>query len=228
MAFLKMKTDRLESTVYTSTALFVAATLLYFLPMNIPHELAFPLIILTVSSMWLCPWQITLALVFSATGDWLGTEGLFIGQMASFAMAHACFILFFVKRYRTKVEPDRKLTGKAMGYTFMFLFMGAVLIIWSCISIAPKAPEGIVRTGVIIYTFIICAMLVMALLQRSSLFAIGAVLFVFSDLILAWNMFVEPVEGADYLIMIPYYIGQWMLFIRSTPYRVPGLRRHRM
>ena len=228
MAFFKLKSNRLKAMVYISTALFVAATLLYFLPLNIPYELAFPLVILTFSSMWLCPWQITMALAFSAAGDWMGTEGLFIGQMASFAAAHACFILFFAKRYRTKVEPDRKLTGKAMGYTFMFLIMGAVLIIWACMSIAPKAPEGIVRTGIIIYTAIICAMLVMALLQRSSLFAIGAVLFVFSDLILAWNMFVEPVEGACYLIMIHYYIGQWMLFVRSTPYRIPGLRRHRM
>ena len=223
-----MKANRLEATVYTSTALFVAASLLYFLPLNIPHRLAFPLIILTLSSMWLNPWQIMLALAFSAAGDWLGAEGLFIGQMASFAVAHTFFILFFAKRYHVKVEPDRKLTAKAKGYTFMFIFMGAVLVIWTCLSIAPEAPEGIVRTGVIIYTVIICAMLVMALLQRSSLFAIGAVLFVFSDLILAWNMFVEPVEGAGYLIMIPYYIGQWMLFVRSTPYRVPWLRRHRM
>lgn len=223
-----MKSSRLAAAVYSSTALFVAAALLYFLPVNIPHRLAFPLIILTVSSLWLCPWQITSALAFSAAGDWLGTEGIFIGQMASFAVAHVCFILFFAKRYHTKVEPDRKLTAKAKGYTFIFLVMGAVLVIWTCMSIAPKAPEGIVRTGVIIYTVIICAMLVMALLQRSSLFAIGAVLFVFSDMILAWNMFVEPVEGAGYLIMIPYYIGQWMLFVRSTPYRIPGLRRHRM
>ena len=228
MAFFKLKSNRLKAMVYISTALFVATSLLYFLPLNIPHRLAFPLIILTVASMWLCPWQITLAFAFSAAGDWMGTEGLFIGQMISFAVAHACFILFFAKRYHTKVEPDRKLTGKAMGYTFMFLIMGAMLIIWACMSIAPKAPEGIVRTGVIIYTIIICAMMVMALLQRSSLFAIGAVLFVFSDLILAWNMFVEPVEGAEFLIMIPYYIGQWMLFVRSTTYRIPDLRRHRM
>ncbi len=228
MATLKMKNECLNTATYASTSLFLAAALLYFFPVGIPHKLAFPLIIITVSSLWLCPWQITLALGCSALGDWLGDEGHFIGQMAAFAAAHIGYILFFVKRYHTKVEPDRKLTAKAKGYTFIFLFMGAVLTFWSCCIIAPEAPAGIVRIGVIIYTFIICTMMVTALLQRSSLFAIGAVLFVFSDLILAWNMFVEPIDGAGYLIMIPYYIGQWMLFIRSTPYRIPGLRRHRM
>ena len=228
MPILNMKSSRLKAAVYAATALFIAAALLYFLPVGIPHRLAFPLIILSVSSLWLCPWQITSALAFSAIGDWLGTEGIFIGQMASFAVAHICFILFFAKRFHNKVEPDRKLTAKAKGYTFMFLFMGVILAVLSCCAIAPEAPAGLIRTGVVTYTLVICTMLVAALLQRSSLYAIGAVLFVFSDLILAWNMFIEPVEGAGYLIMIPYYIGQWMLFVRSTPYRVAGLRRHRM
>jgi uncharacterized membrane protein YhhN len=63
-------------------------------------------------------------------------------------------------------------------------------------------------------------MLYFALLQRSSLYALGAVLFVFSDFILAWNKFVDPIEHSRYLIMIPYYLGQLLLFVRSTPYRI--------
>jgi uncharacterized membrane protein YhhN len=54
------------------------------------------------------------------------------------------------------------------------------------------------------------------------------VLFVFSDFILAWNKFVEPIEHSRILIMTTYYLAQYLLFIRSTPYRVKnGLRLFR-
>ena len=68
-------------------------------------------------------------------------------------------------------------------------------------------------------------MLLTALLQRSSLFALGAVLFVFSDFIIAWNMFVEPVPYRNYLVLVTYYLAQWLLYIRSTSFRVgPEMR----
>ena len=63
-------------------------------------------------------------------------------------------------------------------------------------------------------------MLMMALLQRSSLYALGAVLFVFSDFILAWNKFVEPIPYRNYLVLGSYFLAQWLLFIRATPYRI--------
>jgi uncharacterized membrane protein YhhN len=59
------------------------------------------------------------------------------------------------------------------------------------------------------------------MLQRSSLYALGALLFVISDFILAWNKFVEPVPYRDYLVLGTYYAAPWFLFIRATPYRVP-------
>ena len=68
-------------------------------------------------------------------------------------------------------------------------------------------------------------MMVMALLQRSSLFALGALFCVFSDYNLAWNKFVEPVPHRDYLVLVTYFLAQWLLFIRSTKYRVaPEMR----
>ena len=68
-------------------------------------------------------------------------------------------------------------------------------------------------------------MMVMAMLQRSSLFALGALMFVFSDFILAWNKFVEPIPHRDYLVLVTYFLAQWLLFIRSTKFRVgPEMR----
>lgn len=228
MAFFYTKPEKIKNIVLFSTGAFAAAAVMYFSGTGPAFRIAFPLAILTLASLWLTPWEMTLALLFSAIGDYFGSESNFIVQMACFAAAHIWFITFFIRRYATKVEHDGKLTLKAKGYAAMLVFMGCVLTVWVFCTIVPAAPSGFVRTGVAIYAVLICVMLILALLQRSSLYAVGAMLFVFSDFILAWNRFKEPIPAAGYLIMIPYYIGQWLIFVRATPYRVPGLRRHRM
>ena len=107
----------------------------------------------------------------------------------------------------------------------MVAFCVTSLLVVVFTRIYPLAEAGIIRTGVGVYACVICIMLVTALLQRSSLYALGAVLFVFSDFILAWNKFVEPVPYRHYLVLVSYFLAQWLLFIRSTPYRVaPEMR----
>ena len=220
-----MKDNKTRPVVLWTTGLFICACLVVFLPVGIAHKITIPVGILTLAALWLCPWQITLALLFSVIGDYTGSCGQFIGQMGFFAAAHIMYVIYFVKRYLEKVERDRKLSMKAKGYLAMVCFCTIGLLATSIFKIAPLAPAGIIRTGVIIYTIVISCMLVMALLQRSSIFALGAVLFVFSDLILAWNMFVEPVPHSSYMILVPYFLAQWLLFIRASPYRVaPEMR----
>lgn len=228
MAILKLRQERLQSTVLITTGAFTAAAVMYFSGIGPACRLAFPLFILTIASLWLTPWQVTLAMLFSALGDWFGTEGDFIAQMAAFAIAHIWLVAFFVSRYIIKVRSERGLTAKMKGFVLMVAIWTLALLVFVFTEIVPEAPAGIIRTGTGIYACLICAMLVSAMLQRSTLYALGALLFVFSDLILAWNMFTEPVPGARWLIMIPYYIGQWLLWIRSTPYRISGLRQRRM
>lgn len=225
MSLISLKDNKTRPVVLWTTGLFICACVTVFLPIDIIHKITFPVGILTLASLWLCPWQITLALLFSVIGDYMGSCGQFIGQMGFFAAAHIMYVIYFIRRYLEKVERDRKLSMKAKGYLAMVCFCVAGLLATSIFKIAPLAPAGLVRIGVIIYTVVICFMLVMALLQRSSLFALGAVLFVFSDFILAWNMFVEPVPHSRYMILVPYFLAQWLLFIRATPYRVaPEMR----
>ena len=225
MSTFKLQENRIATLVWTSTGLFFAAFLIFFLPLVIPHKVTFPVAILTLASLWLCPWQVTLALLFSAAGDYFGSCGNFLGQMGCFALAHVMYIVYFTGRYLTKVERDKKLTPKMKGYLTMVTFCSLALMAAVFVRIVPCADKGILRTGISIYACLICAMMVLALLQRSSIFALGAVLFVFSDFILAWNIFVEPVPYSQYLIMVPYFLAQWLLFIRATPYRVaPEMR----
>ena len=225
MGILKIKESKIKAAAISATAVYLALTVFFFLPFDIPHKITPCVSALFIASLWLCPWQISAALLFSALGDLAGSAGSFMLQMGSFAIAHIFLILFFIKRYGEKVERDRKLTEKAKGFAIIVFLMSATIAGFAFSEIVVKAPAGIIRTGAGIYTVLICIMLILALLQRSSLYALGALLFVFSDFILAWNMFTSPIENAGLLIMIPYYLGQWLIYIRSTSFRVgPEMR----
>lgn len=209
------------------TGIFICLGTLFFLPIDIPHKLVFPVSSLFLISLGLTPWQVCAALFFSAMGDLFGTFNNFMAQMGSFAVAHIFYIWFFIQRYFKKVEHDKRLTLKAKGYLAMVTFCTAALLTFVFLKVVPCVPEGVLRIGVGIYATLISIMLFTGLLQRSSLFALGAVLFVISDFILAWNKFVEPVPYRDYLVLGTYFLAQWLLFIRATPYRIASLRPFR-
>lgn len=220
-----MNEKRTSAAAVSSSIFFLLASILFFLPVEIPHKVTIPVAILAVSALWLCPWQICAAMIFCAIGDYMGSCDNFLAQMGFFAIGHIWFIAFFIRRYFTKVEKDMKLTSKAKGYLAMVVFCTLALLVTAFFKIVPNAEPGIIKAGVGIYACIISTMLLTALLQRSSLYALGAVLFVFSDFIIAWNMFVEPVPYRTYLVLVTYYLAQWLLFIRATPYRVaPEMR----
>ena len=220
MAIFRLGDRLLKPVVFGATGLFLCLVAMFFLPVSVPHKLALPVFTLFLAGLWLLPWQMCLAMLFSALGDYMGTCGNFIGQMGFFAIAHIWIISYFVKRYREKVEPDKKLTAKAKGYLSMVVFCTLALLFVAFTVMLPGAPKGIEKIGASCYAVIISTMLLLGLLQRSSLYALGAVLFVFSDFILAWNRFVEPVPYRNYLVLGTYYMAQWLLFIRSTKYRV--------
>lgn len=220
MAVFRLEDRFLKPAVLTATGLFLCMAAIFFLPVDIPHKVSFPLIILSAAGLWLLPWQMLLAMIFSAAGDYMGSCGNFIGQMGFFALAHVWLITFFISRYRRKVERDGKLTTKTKGYLAIMTFCVGALLVFVLTNITSHAPEGVIRIGTQIYAALICTMLMMALLQRSSLYALGAVLFVFSDFILAWNKFVEPIPYRNYLVLGSYFLAQWLLFIRATPYRI--------
>ncbi len=215
-----MSDKSIKISAISCSLLYLAACMCYFSPIGIPHKIALPVGLLAIASLILCPWQITMALLFSAAGDFFGSTDQLLPQMGCFAVSHIWFIVYFALRYHRKVEHDRKLTDRAKGYVAMVLFCSAAILTAALTLIVPKAPAGVLRIGVLLYACLICSMLVLALLQRSSLFALGAVLFVFSDFILAWALFVGEVPNSVYLIMIPYYGAQWLLFIRSSRFKL--------
>ena len=63
---------------------------------------------------------------------------------------------------------------------------------------------------------LIAVMMWSALMQRDWLWGVGAVLFVVSDMILAFSRFVSPVPDAGFLIMVTYYAAQLLIFVRAA------------
>lgn len=188
---------------------FVVLAVLYFSQVQLPSKLAYPVAFLGL--MALIDYKhigilMAYGLVFSALGDWQGTEGNFFRQMALFGLAHIAYICYFASRLKNKDSE------KARWTTWLCILIGLIALI----KVVPMVPSGTLRSGVIVYCLLILAMLRMALLQRDIWFALGAALFVISDFILAWNKFVSPINYASWCIMIPYYGAQWLLFYRAT------------
>ena len=220
MALLKIQQKKIRTAVFAAVGVFLLFAALFFSPVQLAHKITLTVGSAFIASLWLCPWQISMALLFSAAGDYFGSCQNFLAQMGCFAVGHVFYVWFFIRRWLTKVEADRKLTTKVKGQILIFGLLIAALLTVVFTQIVPCTPEGVIRIGVSIYAVLISSMVFFALLQRSSLFALGAVLFVFSDFILAWNKFVEPIPYRNLLVMIPYYLGQLLLFVRATPYRI--------
>ena len=106
------------------------------------------------------------------------------------------------------------------GFLLMLGICILSLLALVLVKVVPATPPGIVRIGVCIYTLLVSTMLMTALMQRSLLYALGALLFVVSDFTLAWNMFVEQIPNAGLILLSTYFAGQWLIFIRATPYRI--------
>ena len=191
--------------------IFLTLVALYFSPIHLPSKLAGPVTFLGL--MALVDFKrigllMGLGLMLSALGDWQGTQGNFMGQMAFFGLAHVAYICYFVSRLKN-IPKWKDNLGVAIPW---FIILGG----WAFIHVVPEVPEGMMRIGVSIYCVLILTMLSTAFLQRDWLFALGAFLFVVSDLSLAWNKFLGPIPYVHWYIMVPYYGAQWCLFYRAT------------
>lgn len=222
MAIFNIKDSKIKPVVFATTGLFLFLAVAFFLPIDIPHKLAFPVGLLFISSLWLTKWEISLALLFSALGDYAGSCYEHFWQILFFGAGHICYTLFFVRRYFAKVDRGSgPMSRRAVAHVSIFTLCVIAVLAVALALVVPNMPAGLLRIAGGVYAVIICGMFLMALLQRSSLYALGAALFVISDLVLAWNRYVEPIESASLYVLGTYFLAQWLIYVRSTPYEVP-------
>ncbi|MBR5333935.1 MAG: lysoplasmalogenase [Alistipes sp.] len=144
-------------------------------------------------------WLIPLALLASAAGDWAGSMREFIMQIAFFALAH----IFYISDFAPKCKFSKKRLLPLIAFSAVVLpFLGYVLT-------HIELREELIAVG--IYGVIIYSMGFTTLQQNrpySWLYAIAAVLFIFSDSCIAYNRFVGHLPHANTIIMVTYYAAQ--------------------
>lgn len=209
-----MKQDKSNRKIIYISLIFIVLAAMYLMPaaaleQMLPEKvvrfrIAYPVAALALMGAYLgMGWKFVLAFLFSCTGDAMGAYGSFFGQMGYFALAHILLIWAFAEEL-WKVR--KTLVGLAVTAALVFAF---ALVI-------PKVPEPGLQIGCGVYAVLITAMFGLSLMQHSPLFAIGATLFLISDMILSWNKFVGPVTAEKWLIMVPYYLGQLLIWLGAA------------
>jgi len=152
-------------------------------------------------SLW-----ITLGLVFSLAGDvlLLTPDRFFTLGLSAFLLTHIAYLLAFT---RDAHFPAR------LGVWIPYLLFA------TCCNflLFSRLPAGL-HFPIAFYSLFLVSMAAQAL--GRSLFlhtsaarfaAVGALLFVLSDVLLALNRFYAPLRLAPLLILVPYYAAQWLI-----------------
>lgn len=175
----------------------------YFLPIAVPFKLCFVAAVLFLGSIGFLPLVLCLAFAFSCAGDVMGSLGNFPSQLVFFLTAHVFFSVFFIY----------KIIERGVGISLGKTIIGLVSLVLSLYLVIPYCPGGLLRFACICYLLCICVMLWSAMQQGSKFVALGAALFFISDFILAWNKFRSPLPLSRYLILVPYFSAQILLYI---------------
>lgn len=144
----------------------------------------------------------SVALVFAWLGDvflLLRMSQAFMLGLVSFLLMqllYAIFFFHFIKKYTVN----------------KLLVSLVVVLIAVAFNVQFFNDFGDFQIPVIVYSAAICIMVVMAVLQElSDLIRYGAILFMFSDLLLAYNKFIQSEEYFDILVMLSYGLGQLLI-----------------
>jgi uncharacterized membrane protein YhhN len=109
----------------------------------------------------------------------------------------------------------------ALLVALVLAFSAARLLRPIVAGLAAKGKRNLI-TPVIVYGVVITLMLLSAMLTLfrlewkatpAALVSVGAMLFYFSDVILAWNKFVAPIKNGRMMNMITYHLGQIALIV---------------
>ena len=157
-------------------------------------------------------------LITALTFSWIGDvillfankgEIYFILGLVAFLVSHVFYILLFSKQAVSKTIKNKISFGAGIG----------LIVIYFLMMISTLAPKlGSLTVPVVIYAVVISTMLFYALkgsFQWNTIpyqsVLIGAVFFISSDSILAFNKFDQPIPYASFLIMITYLAAQFCI-----------------
>ena len=179
-----------------------------------------PLAILLIIGLALQNWSrhksdycrlIVTGLCFSLLGDLLliWPDQYFLAGLFAFLLAHVSYLLAFS---RDAGFPAR------LPVLLIYLSIGA----FSYGVLFPALPADL-RIPVGLYATLLAAMAGQAMgrlfelrTSASRRSAIGAIFFMLSDLLLAFHRFRTPLLYSESFILVPYYLGQWLIASSTT------------
>jgi len=140
---------------------------------------------------------IMLGLTFSVLGDILLAipRDLFVFGLAAFLCAHLAYLRGYYSLNQRPAYPSLALA----------LLVGASLF-----GLLASHGLGPLLVPVALYALAIGCMLWRAL-ACGGVAALGACAFVFSDSLIGIDRFVSPFAAAEYLIILSYWLGQWLI-----------------
>ena len=153
-----------------------------------------------------------LGILFSLLGDVLlmiSLDRMFLPGLVAFLLAHIAYVIGFN-------IPLPLFSAWSLIFAFM-VGLGGTRIIRRIVDSLASSGNARMRTPILIYSLVISLMLLSAMMKltditwgasASALVSLGALLFYLSDIILAWNKFVAPIQhGRIYNIGL-YHLGQ--------------------
>jgi len=140
------------------------------------------------------PWLVA-ALAFSLLGDvfLMLPADLFLAGLGAFLVAH----LAYVGAFAGPVVPR---------LVWLAVVVGVLAPVAA--RILRAVPDRALRTPVAVYSLAISLMVASAVASASTVAITGAVLFLVSDMLIAWNRFVQPRPWAPLAIIVTYHLGQ--------------------
>lgn len=182
-----------------------------------------PLIVLSLLACVVMNWRssskgilglLMVALLFSLLGDILLMpsfgEGFFLFGLVSFLLAHLIYIWLFLK------VPARPLEIPFIRRNPWMIFLMILYGGWMYLKVKDGAGE--IAWAVLVYIIVIMSMAITAFNRQGAissrsfrLVVIGALLFMISDSVLAWNRFVEPIDLSPLYILSTYAFAQLLI-----------------
>jgi alkenylglycerophosphocholine/alkenylglycerophosphoethanolamine hydrolase len=156
-----------------------------------------------------------LGIVFSLSGDillMLALDRFFIFGLGTFLLAHLAYVIGF-----NTPLPEFSLWGIVFA---VMISLGGARIIRRILDTLAAKGQTRMRIPIIVYSTVISIMLLSAMIKlmdiswqagAAALVSSGAFLFYLSDIILAWNKFVAPIQHGRIYNIAAYHIGQIML-----------------
>lgn len=144
-------------------------------------------------------WWLVAALGFSLLGDvYLMLPGnFFTAGLAAFLVAHLAYIADFDAGFGLRL--------------LWFVIVGGVSYFVVARRILGSIEDQKMRPAVGLYMAVLCFMVGSAIASASIPAAVGALLFLASDTLLAWDRFVQPFPHSRVMVMVTYHLGQLLL-----------------